>query len=57
MNYTPVKSQYDEEYMNEYNYLVNNRKFIKLFFFNIKDKVQTARFNRKDIENHKIKED
>ncbi len=57
MNYTPVKSQYDEEYMNEYNYLVNNRKFIKLFFFNIKDKIETARFNRKDLENHKIKED
>jgi hypothetical protein len=57
MKYVPVKNQYDEEYMQEYNYLINNNKFIRLFFFNIRDKIATRRFNRKDLENHKIKED
>ncbi len=57
MKYQPVHKKYDEEYIQEYNYLINNRRYLKILFFNIKEKIDTRRFNRKDLENHKIKED
>lgn len=57
MKYKPVSNRYDEEYMHEYNYLVNNRKYIRLFFFNMKDSLEERRRKRKDLENHKLKEE
>ena len=57
VNYKPVDPIYDEEYMHEYNYLINNKKYIKLFFFNIRDHIAEKRYERKNLNNHKLREE
>ncbi len=57
MNYKPIKKHYDEEYIQEYNYLVNNRKYVRLLWFNVKESLAEHRYKRKDLDNHKQKEE
>ena len=55
LNYKPVSREYKESEYEEYCYLKDNKKYIRLFFHNLKDNIKDYKFHKEDLKSHKIK--
>ena len=56
LNYIPYKSNYSNEDYEEYRYLKDNKKYIKLLIYNIKLSLKDIKDKKERLKSHKIKE-
>ena len=54
MKYKPIKREYFEDDYNEYCYLKDNKKYIKLFIHNIKCEINDMKYRKDILKSHKI---
>lgn len=56
LNYKPYRSIYTEEDYNEYRYLKDNKKYIRLFIYNLSNDIKDIKDKKEILKSHKIKE-
>lgn len=56
LNYIPFKSNYTEEDYEEYRYLKDNKKYIRLFIHNLSNDINDIKNRKERLKSHKIKE-
>ena len=53
LKYKPIKREYFEDDYNEYCYLKDNKKYIKLFIHNIKCDINDMKYQKERLNSHK----
>lgn len=54
LKYKPALRKFEESEFEEYCYLKDNKKYIKLFIINIKDKIKDIKYYKELLKSHKI---
>ena len=54
MKYKTVSRDYTEEDYEEYCYLKDNKKYIRLFFHNLKNDIKDIKYRKEVLKSHKI---
>ena len=56
LNYIPYKSNYTEEDYEEYRYLKDNKKYIRLFIHDLSNNINDIKNRKERLKSHKLKE-